>query len=374
MLKRRWSFAALLAVFLLVVAACGDDDATTTTAASATTTTAAATTTTAGETTTTAAAVEPFFALVYDLAGRGDKSFNDSAAAGLDRAVDDFGLGTQFELEPTGGGENREELLRLAATQPGVEFILGNGFLFADSVAAIAAENPGIMFAVTDGFVPDLSADSNMVMMGFAEHEGSFLVGAAAALKSTTGHIGFIGGVEIELIEKFEAGFVAGAREINPDIVVDISYISQPPDFTGFNDPARGKEIARGMYDAGADVVYAAAGGSGTGMFQAAKEYSEEIGTHVWGIGVDSDSYQVEAAELQPYILTSMLKEVGNGLYNLIEAFQAGALEGGYISYSLADGGVSYSTSGGFIDDIVDQLEDLKAQIIDGTIVVPTTP
>jgi basic membrane protein A and related proteins len=310
--------------------------------------------------------------LVYDIGGRGDLSFNDSAAAGLDQAIADFGVDSQ-ELEPDEGGENREELLRLLSEQ-GFDLVFGVGFLFADSIAAAAGDFPDVSYGLIDGFVEDLDEDSNIVALGFAEHEGSFLVGAAAALKSENNHIGFIGGVTIDLIQKFEAGFVAGAREINPDIEIEISYISEPPDFSGFADPARGKEVALGQFDAGADVVYHAAGGSGAGLFEAAMEVSQR-GDKVWAIGVDSDQYQTAPEELREYILTSMLKRVDVSVYETIADYiDAGQFTGGYRAFGLEDEGVGYSTSGGFIDDIVDQLEELKQRIIDGDITVPESP
>ena len=166
--------------------------------------------------------------------------------------------------------------------------------------------------------------------MTFAEQQGSFLVGAAAAMKSETGHIGFIGGVENDLIKKFEAGYLAGAKQVNPDITVDVKYISQPPDFSGFNDPAKGKEIAAAMYQGGADIVYAAAGGSGLGMFQAAKEYSDANNTEVCGIGVDSDQILTVGADLEPYVMTSMLKRVDVAVYNTIADYLEGSAKVGH--------------------------------------------
>ena len=177
-----------------------------------------------------------------------------------------------------------------------------------------AEANPDTSFAIIDSVV-DLP---NVASLVFAENEGSFLVGAAAALKSQTGTIGFIGGVENDLIKKFEAGYVAGAQAVNPDIEVLANYISQPPDFSGFNDPAKGKEIAAAQYEAGADVVYSAAGGSGLGAFEAAAEAGAP--GEVWAIGVDSDQYELVSPELQPYILTSMLKKVDVATYETIKA------------------------------------------------------
>jgi basic membrane protein A len=326
--------------------------------------------------------------LVYDIGGRGDLSFNDAAAAGLDRAKADFNLEVR-ELEPNQGGTNRGELLRLLAEQ-GFPLVIGVGFLFAADICAAGLEFPETNFGDIDGFISgeplaegetptcegakDLTAESNVASLLFAEEQGSFLVGAAAALKSQTDHIGFVGGVEIDLIKKFEAGFAAGAQHINPDIEIDVSYLTQPPDFSGFNDPAKGKEAAAGMYDGGADVVYHAAGGSGGGVFEAAKEASDASGEQMWAIGVDSDQYLSAPDDLKPYILTSMLKRVDVAVFETIEAQVNGNFEGGYQTFDLARDGVGYSTSGGFVDDISDQLEELKQMIIDGEIEVPTAP
>ncbi len=198
--------------------------------------------------------------------------------------------------------------------------------------------------------------------MTFAEEQGSFLVGAAAAMKSKTGHIGFIGGVENDLIKKFEAGYTAGAKQINPDITVDVKYISQPPDFSGFNDPAKGKEIAAAMYEGGADIVYAAAGGSGLGMFQAAKEYSDANNTHVCGIGVDSDQILTVGADLEPYVMTSMLKRVDVAVYNTIGDYLEGKAKVGTDAvFDLKVNGVAYSTTGGNLEDIKTQARRSQA-------------
>jgi len=372
-LRRYTKLFALVSVLALVAAACGGGGGETTTTAGeapTTETTAAApeetTTTAPPETTPPEEAVK--VGMVFDIGGRGDQSFNDAAAAGLDRAVADFGI-EPLELEPSAGGENREELLRLLSEQ-GVPLIFAIGFLFTDSVAAAAADFPDTKYGLIDSVVDA----PNVASLVFAEEQGSFLVGAAAALKSQTGKIGFIGGVEIDLIKKFQAGFEAGVKAVNPDAEIIVQYVSQPPDFSGFNDPARGREIGTAMYEQGADVVYHAAGGTGGGLFEAAKEYSEANNTQVWAIGVDSDQYNQVDDALKPYILTSMLKRVDVAVYNTIEAFVNGEFQGGIVVFDLSVDGVGYSTSGGFVDDIVDQLEDFKAKIISGEIEVPTAP
>jgi basic membrane protein A and related proteins len=302
--------------------------------------------------------------LLFDITGRGDRSFNDAAAAGLDRASAELGI-TGNESTPTGDGDRAERLQGLL--DQGNDLIIGVGFLWGDAITAGAEANADQNFAIIDSVI-ELD---NVASLVFAEQEGSFLVGAAAALKSQTGTVGFIGGVEIDLIKRFEAGFAAGAQAVNPDIEILASYITQPPDFAGFNDPARGKEIAAGMYEAGADVVYSAAGGSGLGAFEAAREAGEP--GSVWAIGVDSDQYELVGPDLQPYILTSMLKKVDVAVFETIAEAAGPGFTGGVKVFDVASDGVGYSTSGGFVDDIVDQLEAFAQQIAAGEIDVPTT-
>jgi basic membrane protein A len=377
---------ALIAILAVMGAACNDNGTKSTTGASTGggTTTGTTTGTTSGTTTGTTTAEptgEPIkVGLVYDIGGRGDKSFNDSAAAGLDKAKGEFNLDAK-ELQPNSGGTNRDELLNLLATQ-GYGMIVGVGFLYAPSIGAAAAEFPDVDFADVDGFIDhttcdtckDQTPDGNVTSLLFAENEGAYLVGCAAALKSKSGHVGFIGGVEIDLILKFQAGFDAGVKKCDPKAKVDHAYISQPPDFSGFNDPAKAKTIAEGMYQDGADVVYHAAGGSGAGLFQAAQEFSEQNDTHVWAEGTDSDQYLSAPPEQQPYILTSNLKRVDVAVYETIKDYAEGNFEGGIKTFDLAADGVGYATSGGFVDDIKDQLDELAGQIKDGTIEVPTVP
>lgn len=379
---------AVFAVLALVLAACSpaeQAEETTTTEAAAATTTAPGddTTTTAeqmDETTTTAAegmiGEGLLIGMAFDVGGRGDLSFNDLAADAWDEGKEQFGYEGE-ELAPEAGGENREENLRLLA-ETGHELIIANGFAFAQNVWRVGTEFPDVNFAITDSCPQDDTFATvemdNVRCMLFAEHEGSFLVGAAAALKSETGTIGFIGGVEIPLIEKFQAGFEAGARHIDPDInILPAVYLTQPPDFAGFTDPVLGNEAAQALYGQGADVVYHAAGGSGLGLFQAADALSTDD-QHLWAIGVDADQFQsVGDPALQEHILTSMLKRVDVAVFNTIEDFVRGEFTSGPAIFDLASEGVGYSTSGGFIDDISGQLDDLAAQIADGEITVPET-
>jgi basic membrane protein A len=363
----------LLAVGIIAalgLAACGsDDDASSSSEAPAGTEATEGTEAPAGTEapTGTDAAAEGDCAVgvVFDITGRGDRSFNDAAGAGLDKAAAELGV-IASESTPTGDGDRAERVQGLV--DEGNDLVLGVGFLFGDAITEASANNPDTTFAIVDSVV---EAD-NVASLVFAEEQGSFLVGAAAALKSTTGTIGFIGGVETDLIKKFEAGYTAGAQAVNPEITVLANYITQPPDFSGFNDPAKGKEIAASQYQAGADVIYAAAGGSGLGVFEAAAEAGEP--GEVWAIGVDSDQYELVSPELQPYILTSMLKKVDVATFETIKAVCEGGEATGVKTFDLAADGVGYSTSGGNVDDIVDQLDAFKEQIISGEIVVPTAP
>ncbi|WP_170286060.1 BMP family lipoprotein [Nocardioides rubriscoriae] len=303
--------------------------------------------------------------MAYDVGGRGDQSFNDSAAAGLDQAIEEFGM-TSEEAEAEDGEDEaaREERLRTFA-DGGYDPVIAVGFAYAAALTKVSAEYPDVHFAIID----DESIDAdNVADLVFAEEQGSFLVGAAAALKSETGNIGFVGGVEVPLIQKFEAGYIAGAKAVNPDVEIQSTYLTQPPDFSGFGDPAKGKTAAEGMFDEGADIVYHAAGGSGGGVFEAAADSGN------LAIGVDSDQYNTADPAVQDVILTSMLKNVNVAVYEYLSQVNDGTFPSGVTRYDLSVDGVGYSTSGGQVDDIAAKLDEYKQQIIDGTITVPTTP
>ena len=307
--------------------------------------------------------------VALDGAGLGDLSFNDTVHAGVVAAQEDFPIKVrELDLLLPGGKfiPHEKVIERLSAPS---DLVVAVGFLYTDAVAAEASQRPDVDFALLDAFVDA----PNVASILFAANEGSFLVGAAAALTSQTGTIGFIGGVDIPLIGEFEAGFVAGVHYVDPGATVLVEYISTPPDFSGFGDPEAAYSIATGMYGAGADVVYHAAGGSGFGLFQAAYDYSM-ANDHVWAIGVDADQYLGVPPELQPHILTSMLKRLDVATYDMIAAEVAGTFVGGLHLYDLAANGVGYATSGGFVDGIAGTLDAIAALIIDGTITVPTVP
>jgi basic membrane protein A len=346
--RRPLRVLAVLLGLSLLVAACGDDkdDASTTS-------------------NTKASESDIRVGIVYDVGGRGDQSFNDAAYTGLTKAESELGIKAQ-DLEPSAGGKDREELLRTLADD-GYGLIIGVGFNLSTPLKAVAADYPDTSFAIIDD---DQAIADNITNLVFAEEQGSYLIGAAAALTSTTGKLGFIGGVESPLIKKFEAGYVAGATKVKPATTVDVKYISQLPDFSGFNNTTAAKEIATAQYGGGADVIFHAAGGSGGGLFEAA-----QATPNVWAIGVDSDQYLTADPAVQSKILTSMIKRVDVAVFNAIKSFKEGTLKAGVERFDLSNDGIGYSTSGGFLKpEVVTQLDDLKQQIVAGTIEVPTTP
>jgi basic membrane protein A len=314
------------------------------------------------------AAEELKIGLAYDAIGRGDRSFNDSAFAGAERAVEEFG-GEYREVTPNEDGSDRAELLAQLAEE-GYNPVIAVGFAYDQTIAEVAAEFPDTTFAQVDGANADGAKGDNVTGLLFAAEQGSFLAGAAAALKSESGQIGFIGGQDVQLIQTFQAGYEAGAQAVNPDIQITSEYLSPAGDFTGFNDPARAQILAQGMYSAGTDIVFQVAGGSGTGVFQAAAASGGRA------IGVDSDQYEtVDDPALQAVIMTSMLKRVDNAVHAFVGEFLDGNVEGGTdIFYDLESDGVGLATTGGFIDDIQADIDGFRQQIIDGEIEVPTTP
>ena len=331
---------ALIATFGLVAAACGDDE---------------------NKAADTVAKSDLKVGVAFDTGGRGDGTFNDSAGRGADQAASELGATVQ-ELEATTEDDRVPNLEALTAA--GNNPVIAVGFAFGDAIAAVSAANPDTIYGWVDGYL-DLP---NVKTLSFAEEQGSLLVGAAAALACGCDRIGFIGGQEIDLIKKFEAGYTAGAKQINPDITVEVQYLGAAGDNAAWGSPDKAKEIALGWYADGVEVIYTAAGGSGQGTIDAAVEADK------WAIGVDSDQYLTATPDQQAHILTSMLKRVDVAVFETVKAAKDGTLAGGFVTYDLKVDGVGYSTSGGYLDDVKDQLEKIKAEIVAGTIVVPTAP
>jgi len=318
---------------------------------------------------TSAAGPKMKVGMAYDIGGRGDQSFNDSAARGLDKVKAQYGLDVK-ELEATAGESpaQKEDRLRQLA-DGGYNPIIAVGFAYSDSIGKVAKDYPEVHFAIIDDFTEGTDTGDNIANLTFAENEGSFLVGTAAALKSKAKNVGFVGGVNTPLIQKFEAGYVAGVHAVDPSIKVQSKYLTQPPDFGGFNDPGKGETAANGMFDAGADIVYAAAGGSGSGVFKAAKAKNK------LGIGVDSDQYNLPAlASVKDVIMTSMVKRVDLAVTDFVTSVHDGKFAAGNKVYDLKAGGIEYATSGGKIDDIKAKIDEFKAKIVSGEIKVPVKP
>lgn len=270
-----------------------------------------------------AAAAEP--ALIYDLGGKFDKSFNEAAFNGATRWATETG-GTFKDLEITTEAQREQALRQLAGA--GLNPIVTTGFGMSDPIAAVAPDFPDTKFVTIDGYV-DPAAHPNVLSVGFAEHEGSYLVGMMAGMKSATGTVGFIGGMDIPLIRKFGCGYAQGVLAARPDARVILNMTGTDP--SAWNNPTKGAEIAQAQKSQGADVIFAAAGGTGMGVLQAAKDQG------IFSIGVDSNQNHLFPGS----VLTSMLKRVDVAVY---DAMKAGAdLETGVKGLDLASDGVGYA-------------------------------
>ena len=308
-------------------------------------------------------------AIVLDVGGLGDQSFNDSAYAGLQRAKKEFDVETET-LESAQTTDYVDNITQLADN--GFSPVFAVGFLMTDAVNEIAPQYPDTNFAIVDSVVEPENAAS----LVFREQEGSYLAGAVAGLmtqedtdytSSDENVVGFLGGQESDLIGKFEAGYVAGVESVCPDCEVLVQYAGSSPE--AFNDPARGKEIALSQNQDGADIIYHASGATGNGLFEAATDQD------FFAIGVDSDQ-----AKLIPDapILTSMVKRVDNAVYDTIAAAENGNFKAGVQEFGLEDGGISLAPFGRFDDDVPQEVKDAVDQarkdIISGDVKVPDAP
>ncbi len=307
----------------------------------------------------------PRMAIVYGLGGRESTGFNELAWEGAKRAADVFGA--ELKEIPAGLDDteaDREERLKDLA-EAGYYPIFAIGSTYAGPVARVAPKYPGIRF----GMVDDETVDApNVVGIQFNEEQGAYLVGAAAALTSKTGKVGFVGAVQSPVIERFEAGFAAGARAADRNVKVQVGYLSRPLDYAGFGDAAKARKAALDMYDGGADVIFGVGGDSGNGVIQAAHDRG------LWAIGVNSDQYLMSDPSVRGAILTSMLKRADTATYTIAMEVANGVSKDGNNFFGLDRGGVGYSTSGGFVDPIKAQLDAFAARIGSGEILVPTNP
>ena len=303
-----------------------------------------------------AAAAEEFLpAVVFDMGGKFDKSFNEAAYNGAQKFTADTGIAYR-DFEVT-NPSMREQAIRNMAKR-GATVIIAMGFAQAAAVEKVAQEYPDVKFTLID-MVVDLP---NVQSVVFKEHEGSFLVGMAAAMASKTGKVGFVGGMDIPLIRKFALGYVEGAKYVNPDVEVYQNMTGTTPQ--AWNNPAKGGELARSQFDRGADVVYAAAGGTGLGVYQAAKDAGK------LAIGVDSNQNYLHPGTM----LTSMIKRVDVAVYESFAAAKAGTWQPGIQVLGLAEDGVGYSIDEHnrslISPDMEGKIEAARAGIIDGSIPV----
>lgn len=294
--------------------------------------------------------------LVLDRGGRDDKSFNSSAYAGALEAKGKLGVFVKY-VEAT--DDNAFEPLIRGFAQRDFDLIIGIGFAQKEAISKVAHQFAMRKFAIVDAEVNEPNVQSLM----FEEHEGAYLVGAIAAMASTTGKIGFVGGMDIPLIRRFEVGYEAGAKHVNPQITVLANFVGITSE--AWNNPPKGKELALSQYDAGADVVFAAAGASGLGVFDAAEERRK------FAIGVDANQDWMKPG----LILTSMLKRVDQAVYWTIEQAKGGKFSAGVKTFGLANKGIDYSfddyNAKILSEKIRRRADSLKAEIIAGKIKVP---
>jgi basic membrane protein A and related proteins len=305
--------------------------------------------------------------IVFDLGGRGDKSFSDGAYFGAERAERELGVRARF-VDPVEGSD-REAGLRLLAAE-GMDLVIGVGFIFSDDLAELAREYPNTKFAgvdfalATDGAGRVIPLPKNLAALQFREEEGSYLVGALAALVGQSKRVGFVGGMNSPQIAKFEAGYAAGVHHVCPDCTVVAQYTGVTPE--AFRDPGRAKEIALSEYQQGVNVIFHASGASGVGVFEAARQANK------LAIGADADQY----SEAPGHVLTSMVKGVENAVFDTIRRAQERRFTGGVHRYGLAEQGVGYvydrNNEKLIPPDVHATLEQLRREIIAGRIVVPT--
>lgn len=307
-------------------------------------------------------------AMVTDIGGVDDKSFNQSAWEGLKAFGAENGLeeGQGFSYaQSERDSDYLPNLNRLV--QQGNDLVFGIGYLLAPAITDVASQNPETNFAIVDSVV---EAD-NVASITFQEHQGSFLVGVAAALKSESGKVGFIGGEEGELIKKFETGFTAGVKSVDPSIEVTTQYADS------FGAPDKGKAIAASMYNGGIDVIYHASGGTGNGVFAQAKDIKNaDPDAYVWVIGVDRDQYEEGAIGDTNITLTSMVKRVDIAVQDVTEQALAGEFPGGEIlSFGIEDDGVAVAKTNeeAYTAEIDAVVEEWKQKILNGEVEVPST-
>jgi basic membrane protein A len=309
--------------------------------------------------------------IVLGTGGRGDKGFNDAGLAGAARAARDLGADTSIAQNVSDEGR-ADALARYA--QAGSDLVVGISFTASQPTFELSTRYPGVHFAVLDySAVMDAQGRArpippNLAAVIYRSEEGAYLAGALAGMRTATRKVGFIGGMDAPLIRQFEAGYTAGVREVCSDCVVAVDYAGKTP--AAFNDPARGRALALAQYAAGVDVIFHASGGTGAGVFSAAREAPPGR----WVIGVDVD----QSAEAPGRVLTSVTKNLDVSVFGLIRDVKAGTFHGGLLSQGLADGAVGYVYDARnkplIPDSAYYRVETLRQAIIAGLIKVPKVP
>ncbi|HEL9627100.1 BMP family lipoprotein [Streptococcus suis] len=312
-------------------------------------------------------------AIVTDIGGVDDRSFNQSAWEGLQEWGKAASLSKGNGYDYFQSASESDYITNLdSAVAGGYNLVFGIGFALESAIAEVAPNNPNTHYVIVDSVVPD---QDNVVSVGFADHEASYLAGVAAAKSTKTNHVGFIGGMEGVIIDRFEAGFVAGAKSVNKDIKITVDYAGS------FGDAAKGQTLAAAQYAAGADVIFHASGGTGNGVFAAAKAENEtrNEADKVWVIGVDRDqsaegTYTSKDGKSSNFVLASTLKQVGTSVKDIATKAVAGEFPGGQVlQFSLKDKGVELAETN-LSEDASKAVADAKQAILDGKVEVPEKP
>lgn len=308
--------------------------------------------------------------IVFDIGGKNDRSFNAAAWEGVRRAEKDLDI-CLYDVEP-GNPTSIEPAMR-AFAEKNFDLIIGVGFAQGPIMQRVATDFPNIKFAIIDGVIFEADGKtpkSNVASLVFREHEGSYLVGMIAASKSKTGVVGFLGGMDIPLIHRFEKGYEEGARAVNPKVTIVQNYVGVTDG--AWNNPGKGKELSLAQIEKGADVIFTAAGNSGLGAFDAVEQYGKgpngEANRFV--IGVDSNQNGVKPG----FVLTSMVKRVDNAVYDVVKEVTEGHFSGGFHVFGLDKDGVAYAMDQNnqalIPQDVIQRVETAKGEIVNGQIKV----
>ena len=308
--------------------------------------------------------------IVFDIGGKNDRSFNAAAWEGAKRAQQDLDI-CLYDVEP-GNPTSIEPAMR-AFAEKNFDLIIGVGFAQGPIMQRVALDYPQNKFAIIDGVIFEADGKTplkNVASLVFREHEGSYLVGMIAASKSKTGVLGFLGGMDIPLIHRFETGYEEGARAVNPNIRVIDNYVGVTD--SAWNNPGKGKELSLAQIEKGADVIFTAAGNSGLGAFDAVEQFGKnaEGEANRFVIGVDSNQNGVKPG----FVLTSMVKKVDNAVYDAIEEVLNGNFEGGFHVFGLDKDGVAYALDENnrslIPADVLQRVEEARTKIVNGEIKV----